>query len=123
MWIDVLVLFALGAGTFFMLVASVGIVHLDDFYQRIHAPTKAATLGLFFLFTATAFVFGDRGVYTKAILAMVLLAVTAPTGAHLLTRAAYRHGVKPSKPSIIDEYEGTVQERKQRGEPEGPKDL
>ena len=44
-------------GVFFMVVASIGVLRLGDFYQRLHAPTKAATLGLL----ASHPHLGDRG--------------------------------------------------------------
>ena len=33
-------------GAFLMLVASVGLIRLPDVYSRMHAATKATTLGL-----------------------------------------------------------------------------
>ena len=34
-------------GSLFFLTAAIGLLRLPDFYTRAHAPTKAATLGLF----------------------------------------------------------------------------
>lgn len=34
------------AGTLFVLLGSVALVKLPDFYTRLHGPTKATTLGL-----------------------------------------------------------------------------
>jgi len=31
---------------FFSLVGAIGLVRLPDFYMRLHAPTKASTLGV-----------------------------------------------------------------------------
>ena len=36
----------LAAGCFFILVGSLGLVKLSDFFKRLHAPTKASTLGV-----------------------------------------------------------------------------
>ena len=33
-------------GAFFLLVGAIGMVRLPDFYMRLHAPTKASTLGV-----------------------------------------------------------------------------
>ena len=33
-------------GGLFVLVGSIGLIRLQDFYVRLHAPTKATTLGL-----------------------------------------------------------------------------
>jgi len=87
-----------------MMIAAIGMLRLADFYQRIHAPTKAATLGLMFLLAAASLALKDQGVVTKAFLAIVFFAVTAPVGAHLLCRAAYRKGVKPASETLRDDY-------------------
>lgn len=93
MWIEVLELVAIVIGVGFMAVASIGVLRLPEFYMRAHAPTKAATLGLLFLFVALALDVQDRAVVTKAILAMLFIGATAPVGAHLLARAAVRRGI------------------------------
>ncbi|AUX42058.1 monovalent cation/proton antiporter subunit MnhG/PhaG [Sorangium cellulosum] len=95
-------------GTFFMFVASLGILRLPDFYARIHAPTKAATLGLAFLLAAVALHFKDLTSVTKAALALFFVGVTAPVGAHILARAAYRSGVR-APGTLIDEYGPSAQ--------------
>jgi multicomponent Na+:H+ antiporter subunit G len=96
---------AIVLGVFFMFVASLGVLRLQDFYMRIHAPTKAATLGLIFLLIAVAIAVQDAALITKAVLAVVFIAATAPAGAHLLARAAYRNGVGYSPDTRPNEYE------------------
>lgn len=95
---------AVVAGTLFMALASLGVLRLPDFYARIHAPTKAATLGLAFLLTAFALHFSEPTSATKAVLAVVFIAATAPVGAHILARSAHRSGLR-APGAIIDEYE------------------
>jgi multicomponent Na+:H+ antiporter subunit G len=102
--IEAFELTAVVVGVFFMAVASIGVLRLPDFYHRIHAPTKAATLGLAFLLLAAALAVGEAEVWTKAVLALLFLAATAPVGAHLLCRAAYRAGVPSAKAIELDEY-------------------
>jgi multicomponent Na+:H+ antiporter subunit G len=98
-------------GTFFMFVAAVGVLRLKDFYMRVHAPTKAATLGLIFFFVAIAIDVHETAVVTKAILAFLFISATAPVGAHLLARAAYRNGVRPADETGIDQYARAVPNR------------
>lgn len=94
---------AVALGTLFMLVASLGVLRLPDFYARIHAPTKAATLGLALLLAAFALHLPEPSSVTKALLALLFIAATAPVGAHLLARAAYRRGVRAERVTL-DEY-------------------
>ena len=37
------------AGALFFLISAIGLLRLPDFFCRIHAPTKAATLGVMLL--------------------------------------------------------------------------
>ncbi|WP_170229144.1 monovalent cation/H(+) antiporter subunit G [Polyangium fumosum] len=108
-------------GVCFMFLASLGVLRLDDFYARIHAPTKAATLGLVFLLAALAFEVQDKAAVTKAVLAMLFVGMTAPVGAHILARAAYRRGVRPS--ARVDEYAHLVAATKTRAAPGRERDT
>lgn len=98
LWTAALTLVAVVIGVFFMFVASVGVLRMPDFIQRIHAPTKAATLGLIFLLLALAMHAGSAPVVTKALLALLFIGVTAPVGAHILARAGQRTGVVGQPP-------------------------
>jgi hypothetical protein len=44
--IEYVISIALLIGAFFILVGSIGLLRLRDFYARLHAPTKATTVGL-----------------------------------------------------------------------------
>ena len=43
---ELLVAFFLVVGGFFALVGSIGLIRLKDTMQRLHAPTKATTVGV-----------------------------------------------------------------------------
>ena len=116
MWTDLLEMVAIVLGAFFMFVASVGVFRLSDFYLRVHAPTKAATLGLTFLLVAAALNVREKTVVTKAALTLAFIGMTAPVGGHILTRAAYRNRVPTCMEMAIDEYAPLVEDR--RAEPD-----
>lgn len=84
------------AGAFFALVGSIGIVKLEDFFQRLHAPTKATTLGVGCTVLASAFYFPSQGngVSLHEILIIVFLFITAPVSAHTLARAGIHLRIK-----------------------------
>lgn len=124
MLIDAIEVVAVVVGVFFMFVSATGVLRLRDFYQRVHAPTKAATLGLTFLLIAVALNVRETTVVTKAVLALLFIGATAPVGAHLLARAAYRNGIKPRLEPVVDEYAAVVTRRKEtRREPEHAEDI
>ncbi len=117
---------AVVVGVFFMFVAALGVLRLEDFYSRVHAPTKAATLGLIFLLLAVTVYLAEAVVLTKAILAVLFIAATAPVGAHILARAAYRTGVPASPNTRPDEYAGVLERRRRetgQDEPESAVDV
>lgn len=110
---------AIVIGVFFMFVSSLGVLRLPDFYSRLHAPTKAATLGLFFLLFAVIVAVPEPVVATKAVLALLFLAATAPVGAHIMSRAAYRTGLEPQG-LVVDEYAQVIRHRKLAEAGRGP---
>ncbi len=102
--IDILIAFCLLSGAFFMLVAAIGILKLPDLYQRLHASSKAATLGVTLLLLGAALHSGDMGIISRCLMAIVLFMLTAPVGAHLITRVAYKHGEPLDKATLSDEW-------------------
>jgi multicomponent K+:H+ antiporter subunit G len=83
-------------GAFFVLVGSIGLLRLPDFLSRLHAPTKATTLGLGGLLLASMIHFsvqrGDLSLHE--LLVVLFLFFTAPVGAYILAKAA-RHLARP----------------------------
>lgn len=100
---QILASIALIAGAFFTLVAAVGVYRLPDILMRMHASTKAGTLGTGFILLAVAIITPDIGVITRAIATILFLIVTAPVAAHLIGRASYTVGTKLWKNTIVDE--------------------
>jgi multicomponent K+:H+ antiporter subunit G len=88
--IELIVCGALLVGAFFTLVGSIGLLRFPDFLTRLHAPTKATTLGLGAILLASLLHFGaGRGtVSLHEPLIVLFLFMTAPVGAYLLARAA-----------------------------------
>ena len=97
----VIVPLILGGGL--MLLAGIGILRMPDLYTRMHAATKAASLGIGLMLLAAAFFFADLGVATKAAVTAVFVFLTAPVAAHLLGSAAYARKVPLWERSITDE--------------------
>ncbi len=76
---------------------------MPDIFCRMHATSKATTLGLVFILMATFVHLGFSAVGLKAVLAIIFAFLTAPVGAHLISRAAYQRGVKLHEGTTIDE--------------------
>ena len=76
------------AGSFFLLVGSLGLARLPTLVQRLHAPTKAATLGAGGLLLASSLYFWlQRGhLSSHEALIGVFLFLSAPITAHMLAK-------------------------------------
>jgi multicomponent Na+:H+ antiporter subunit G len=77
----------------FVLLAAVGLWRFEDLFSRIHAATKAVTLGLLLAVLAAALRVETAPDALKLLLAALLQLVSAPVSGHMLGRAAYRAGL------------------------------
>ncbi|CAN5610586.1 hypothetical protein BH23BAC4_BH23BAC4_02780 [soil metagenome] len=92
-------------GGLFALVAALGIVRLPDLFMRMHAATKAGTLGASLILLAAALVYDDFGVTSRAIATIFFLFLTAPIASHVIGRAAYFRGTRMWEGTLLDELE------------------
>ncbi len=87
--IELLVAALMLGGSAFALVAAIGVWRLPDAMMRMHASSKAGTLGGSMLFLAVAFGLGDFGTAVRAVAGIAFLLLTAPVASHLIGRATY----------------------------------
>jgi multicomponent Na+:H+ antiporter subunit G len=91
------------AGGLFSLVAAIGVVRLPDILVRMHASTKAGTLGAGLILLAVAVFFRAGDISARAGAGIAFLLLTAPVAAHMIARAAYFAGVPLWKKTGLDE--------------------
>jgi multicomponent Na+:H+ antiporter subunit G len=101
---SIIILSALGA--IFILLAAIGIVRMPDFYLRLSATTKAATLGIGLILVSSAIYFQELSVTSRVFAIIFFLILTAPVAAHMISRAAYFIGTDLWKKSVMDDLEG-----------------
>lgn len=78
------------AGGFFCLIAGIGVIRLNDVYARMHAATKAGTLGLVLVCAAVMITADTWTKVAEAAFVFFFMIASAPVGAHLIGRAAFR---------------------------------
>ncbi|MCK9363871.1 MAG: monovalent cation/H(+) antiporter subunit G [Syntrophales bacterium] len=83
------------AGAFFMLVGSVGLIRLPDFYTRNHATGKSDTLGIMLVIFGMILIEGLTLNSAKLLFILIFVFLTNPTGTHALANAAIQSGLKP----------------------------
>jgi multicomponent K+:H+ antiporter subunit G len=87
---EIIVSLFLLVGAAFALIGSWGLLHLPDFYLRLHGPTKATTLGVGGMIVGSVIFFSSRGegISLHELLITLFLFITAPVSAHMLAKAA-----------------------------------
>jgi multicomponent K+:H+ antiporter subunit G len=86
--LELLAALLLLAGSFFLLVGSYGLAKLPSLMQRLHAPTKATTLGVGGILLASVAHAGVEGrVSLHELLIVLFLFLSAPVSAHMLAKA------------------------------------
>jgi len=111
----------IGLGLFICMISILGLIRFPDVYTRLHAGTKATTLGSI-LIVAGAIVSFLPGLDEKeftvmmhAILGVMLILFTNPISAHAIARAAMISGVKPAL-AEIDEYNSPSKKEEKESE-------
>lgn len=111
--VNIIVSLAIIIGTFFVLSSSIGMIRFPDVYTRLHAATKASTLGVMSLILG-AFIylyFAHDIISGKLILATFFIILTNPVAGHMLSRAAHSAGVEPVRHNRIDAYEESLHKK------------
>lgn len=80
-------------GGFFILIGSIGLVKMPDFFMRLHGPTKATTLGMAALLVAAMVLFSTTqpGLSLKEVLISLFLLLTAPISGYMMIKSAIHH--------------------------------
>mgnify|MGYP002654564519 CR=1 FL=1 len=87
-------------GAIVALIAAVGVVLLRDARSAMHAATKPATLSVLLIGAGTVLQLDSLSTVSKLIVIVILQFVTAPVGAHMLSR-----GITSDTDSSDDNYD------------------
>lgn len=96
-------------GSAFTLIAAIGLLRLPDLYTRMHAASKAGTMGSCLMLIALAIHASDVGTMSRALAGVVFFLLTAPVSTHLLAKAAYSVGYRLHSSSVRDEMSRNYQ--------------
>lgn len=99
------------AGVSFTLVAALGLLRFPDLYTRMHAASKAGSVGAGMTLLALALVADETAEALRALAAVVFFLLTTPLSAHLLAKAAHAAGYPLWKGSVLDEMRGKAAAR------------
>lgn len=105
-------------GVIFVFISAIGLIRLPDFYIRVSAITKAATMGVASIMIGVAIYYNELGVTVKAVTIVAFLLVTSPIAAHIIGRAAYEDGVPLWKKTTVNEFRDYLEKQAAREEEE-----
>lgn len=96
--VQVLADIIISLGAFFLLVGSIGLIRLPDFYSRAHAQGKADTLGVMLIITGLLITELGLGLFINSAKLLIIIAfvgLTNPTATNALVGAAFHFPLKP----------------------------
>lgn len=111
---NLLIILTISVGVIFTVVTVVGILRLPDVYTRAHAASKSATMGVLSILLGVFLYMWliDGHFSVNLLLGIAFLFITAPIGGHLMARAAYISGVKPTELTVGDDLAEVVENAK-----------
>ncbi|WP_028632578.1 Na+/H+ antiporter subunit G [Pseudomonas parafulva] len=88
-WLELVTALLLVTGSLFALVGAIGLVRLKDYFQRMHPPALASTIGAWCVALASIIYFSwlKEAAVLHAWLIPILLSITVPVTTLLLARA------------------------------------
>lgn len=109
--LDVLAAVLLLSGSFFALVAAIGVLRLPDLLSRMHAATKPQVIGLMLVVLGLAVRLRDPRVLGFLVLIVVLQMATSVVASHMVGRASYRSGQVRRDLLVVDELSTQLEDR------------
>ena len=76
-------------GSFLILVGSIGLIRLPDFWSRLHGASITDTGGVLFLLIGMMIQAGSIWIFLKLVAIGIFLFVSSPTASHAIANAAY----------------------------------
>lgn len=101
------------AGVGFMLISTIGLLRFPDFYIRMSAITKGATLGVGLILLGLGIYFNQPDIMLKVLAIIVFTFLTAPVAAHVIGRTAIRNRTPFWNHTNLKEFEDFLQKEHQ----------
>lgn len=99
-------------GTIVGFISAIGFIRLPDVYNRAHALSKSATLGVLSVLLGTFlfFLFLEGYFSIKVFLGIFFVFLTSPVSSHMICRSAYRSNVPMTQISVRDDLKDKIRE-------------
>ena len=104
-------------GSFFALVAAIGVVRLPDLLSRMHAATKPQVIGLMLILLGFALRLRDPSTFGMLALVVIMQMTTSVVAGHMVGRASFRAGQVREDLLVVDELSDGFDHEEPRGAP------
>ncbi len=91
-------------GSFFILVSSLAVLRLPDYFSRIHGAGITDTLGAGLMLLGLALQAGFSLITVKLFLTLLFMMLTGPVTVHALAKTAYRLGLETMLAEEVDDH-------------------
>ena len=98
-------------GIVLMIIGTLGVFLMKDFYPRILVASKVDTVGLLTFLIGVCLQHGFSFFSAKVLLIIIIVLVLNPLVTHILTRSAYQSGYDLA--GTLEEEESTLKEEEQ----------
>jgi len=105
---ETIALIIIALGLVFDLVGCIGLVRMPNVYAGLQSAAKCVTLGTCSILFGAFLLFPADPTGIKALVCILFIAITTPTGAHALARAAHKFGIHVDKHAVVDQYEEDI---------------
>ena len=118
---DIFIAVFLLVGAAFIFIAGLGAFRFPDLFTRMHAVSKATTLGLGCMLLGVGVAFPDASVIAKIVAVVLFIFLTTPVATHMIARAAYLNKIPQWKGTVVDELKGRyeIEQQTLRSAPDG----
>src|SRR5690554_1244752 len=98
---EIIAVFLLCGGLFFLSVGVIGLIRLPDIFNRLHALGKCDTLGTGLVIFAMMLLVPGMTNIVKLLLMLLLTLTINPVMTHLITKTAYVRGTSLTEGSFV----------------------
>jgi len=102
---DIISAFFILTGALFMLISSIGMIRLPDFYIRNSASTKSVVLGVLLILLGVGIHYNDIMIFIEIFAILFFIFLISPMAAHVVARAAVITHVKFWKKTNLRDLE------------------
>lgn len=110
---DIIVIFLIIVGLFFVFAGVVGVIRMPDTLCRLQSATNIATMGAMPIALACSiwgFVNDNTSIGIKSLIILFFLLITNPVASHAMARATYRTKTELCKETKFDHYRRDIHE-------------